>query len=243
MSPRWARLWYAATALCAAAAVALNVVTAVQTPGHFHSGVERAFNTFAFFTIQSNLLVGATALPLALRLERTSMVFRTFRLIALASITVTGIVYHVALSGLLTLGGLHQLANQLAHTVVPLLAVAGWLAAGPRGQTSARIAWLTPLYPLCWLAFTLIRGAVIGWYPYPFIDVTQLGYAKTILNCVWVALLFLGLAAAATALDTCLTSRAAAGEPQAAPAEPRRLGLARGRLLGRRDYAADRRRV
>jgi hypothetical protein len=214
-------VWWTATALCAAAAVALNVVTAVQTPGHFPTATGRAFNTFAFFTIQSNLIVGATALLLALRLERTSLVFRTFRLIALVSITVTGVVYHVALARLLTLAGLHQLANQLAHTVVPVLAVAGWLAAGPRGQTSARIAWLSPLYPLAWLAFTLIRGAVIGWYPYPFIDVTQLGYAKTILNCVWVALLFLGLAAAATALDTRLTSRAAAREPHTTPAEPR----------------------
>ena len=127
--------------------------------------------------------------------------FRVFRLIGLVAITVTGIVYHVALSNLLTLAGVHQLANQLVHTVVPLLAVAGWLIAGPRGQTSARAAWLTALYPLCWLAFTLIRGAVITWYPYPFINVTRLGYGKVLLNCVWVALLFLGLAAGATVLD------------------------------------------
>jgi hypothetical protein len=45
------------------------------------------------------------------------------------------------------------------------------------------------------------RGAVIGWYPYPFIDVTRLGYAKVTLNCVWVALLLLGLAAVAVTAD------------------------------------------
>lgn len=56
-------------------------------------------------------------------------------------------------------------------------------------------------FPFCWLAFTLIRGAIIGWYPYPFIDVTSLGYGKTILNCVWLSLLLLGLAAGATFLD------------------------------------------
>jgi hypothetical protein len=49
------------------------------------------------------------------------------------------------------------------------------------------------LYPFCWLVFTLIRGAVISWYPYPFIDVTQLGYGKTILNCFWVSLLLFAL--------------------------------------------------
>ena len=57
------------------------------------------------------------------------------------------------------------------------------------------------LYPFRWLVFTLVRGAVISWYPYPFIDVTQLGYGKTSLNCFWVSLLLFGLAAGATALD------------------------------------------
>ena len=42
---------------------------------------------------------------------------------------------------------------------------------------------------------------MIGWYPYPFLDVTRLGYAKAVLNCVWVALLLLALAAAAVAAD------------------------------------------
>jgi hypothetical protein len=44
MSPRWARVWFAVTALCVIAGVALSVYTAVQTPGRFHSGVERGFN-------------------------------------------------------------------------------------------------------------------------------------------------------------------------------------------------------
>ena len=125
--------------------------------------------------------------------------FRTFRLTGLVMITVTGVVYHVALAQILD--GIHQLGNQLVHTVVPLLAVIGWLIFGPPGQTSRRIACLSALYPFCWLIFTLARGAVISWYPYPFIDVTQLGYGKTILNCFWVSLLLFGLAAGGTTLD------------------------------------------
>ena len=213
MPAKWARVWFGVTALCVVAGVALSVVSAVQGPGHFPTGTERGFNTFAFFTIQSNLLVGATTLLLAIRLDRSSLLFGTFRLIGLVGIAVTGIVYHVALSGLLTLAGLHQLANQLVHTVVPVLAVVGWLLAGPRGQATAKAAWLSPIYPLAWLAFTLIRGAVIHWYPYPFVDVTQLGYGKTVLNCFWVSLLFLGIAAGAAALDRRLRPRTA-GPPQ-----------------------------
>ena len=69
---------------------------------------------FAFFTVQANLLVGATTLLLAIRLDRSSLVFGTFRLIGLVAITVTGIVYHVALSSLLTLQATAQSTQALA---------------------------------------------------------------------------------------------------------------------------------
>jgi hypothetical protein len=212
VSARWARPWFAVTALCVVAGVALSVYTAVQTPGRFPTGVERGFNTLAFFTVESNLIVGATTGLLAWRLDRPSTVFRTFRLIGLVAITVTGVVYHVALASIFDLDGIHQLGNQLVHTVVPLLTVLGWLIFGPRGQTSRRVAWLSLLYPLCWLAFTLIRGAVIHWYPYPFIDVAVIGYGKAILNAFWVSLLLLGLAAGATALDSRLGPRGPSGD-------------------------------
>ncbi len=213
VSAKWARVWFAATALCVAAGIAVSVYTAVQTPGRFHTGTERALNTFAFFTIQSNLIVGGSTLLLALRPDRSSAVFRVFRLIGLVAITVTGVVYHVALSRVLDLEGWHQFGNQLVHTVVPILAVVGWLMFGPRRLTSARIAWLSLLFPLCWITFTLIRGAVWHWYPYPFIDVTTLGYGNVALNCFWIALLLLGLAAGATVIDARLNRPAAAPVP------------------------------
>jgi hypothetical protein len=201
MPSKWARLWFGVTAASVVAGVALSVYTAVQGPGHFTTGIQRGFNTFAFFTIQSNLIVGGTTLLLALNLERTSTVFRVLRLIGLVAITVTGLVYHVALASVLDLDGVHQLGNQLVHTVVPVLAVVGWLMFGPRSMFSGRVAWLSLVFPVLWLAFTLTRGAAIHWYPYPFIDVTKIGYAKSVLNCVWVSLLLLGLAAGATVID------------------------------------------
>jgi hypothetical protein len=63
------------------------------------------------------------------------------------------------------------------------------------------VALWSAVFPLCWLGFTLIRGAFISWYPYPFIDVTKLGYGGTVLNCLWVSVLWLGLAGGATLVD------------------------------------------
>jgi hypothetical protein len=150
------------------AGVAISITTAVHdTGGHFRNGVERGFNTFAFFTIQSNLIVGLTSAFLALRERPATELFRVVRLIGLVAITVTGIVYHVALAHLFDLESWSLVGDQLVHTVVPLLAVAGWLLLGPRGLTSVRVAWLSLVFPLAWLGFTLVRGAVVHWYPYP----------------------------------------------------------------------------
>jgi len=208
VASRWARVWFAATAVCVVAGVTISVFTAVHARGgRFANGTERAFNTFAFFTVQSNLIVGVTSVLLAVRPVRSSTVFRTFRLIGVVAITVTGLVYHVAIAHLLDLDSWDLVGDQLVHTVVPILAVVGWLMFGPRGATSARIATLSVLFPFSWLAFTLIRGAVVHWYPYTFIDVTTLGYGKAVLNCLWVALLLFGLSAGFTAVDGRMTSR------------------------------------
>ncbi len=202
MSPRWTRVWFGATAGCVAVGVVISAVTAANnSSGHFHPALARLFNTFTFFTIQSNLLVGLAALLLAVRLQRSSLWFSVLRLAGLTAITVTGIVFHAVLAQTLDLHSWAAAGNELVHTVVPIMAAVGWLMLGPRGLVSKRVAWLSLIFPACWLVFTLIRGAIAHWYPYPFIDVTQLGYGRVAINCVWVALLMLGLAAGATVLD------------------------------------------
>ena len=152
------------------------VNAADNTGGHFHSAGARVFNVFWYFTIQSNVIVGVTCLLLALRPQITSTVFAVFRLIGVVAITVTFVVFHVALSHLLDLDTWEQIANQLQHTVVPIVAVAGWLLFGPRHLTSSRIAAWTVLFPIVYMIATAIRGPLVrDWYPYPFADVAAHG--------------------------------------------------------------------
>jgi hypothetical protein len=198
----WARPWFAATALCAVVGVIISVGSATNnSAGFFSNPTYRALNTFAFFTVQSNLIVAGTTAMLAVRLDRRSTAFRTARLIGLVCISVTGIVYHVALADLLDLQSWDLVGDQLVHTVVPIMPVVGWLAFGPRWALPGRLAWYSLTFPVAWLIFTLARGAAVGFYPYPFIDVTHLGYARTAVNCIWVSLLLLSLAAGAAAID------------------------------------------
>jgi hypothetical protein len=203
------RVWFAVTALAVAVGIVVQLfVTAGSTNGYFPDNPDRVFNVFAYFTIQSNLLLGGTCLLLALDPERwQTMLFKTLRLNGVLCIAVTGIVYHLVLAGTDDLSGAGAFANLVVHSITPLLGVLGWLVFGPRGQTNTRVVGWSIVYPVLWLAFTLIRGEGTGFYPYPFVDVSEHGYGTVLLNCLFVALLFLALAFGATLLDRRIGSK------------------------------------
>lgn len=197
------RSWAGATALVVLAGIVVQlIVTANGNDGFFPDNPDRVFNVFAYFTIQSNLLLGGTALMLALQPDRPqSTLFKTLRLNGVLCIAVTGIVDHAVLAKDADFRGWAEVANFLLHTVAPVVGVLGWLLFGPRGKTDSRIVAWSIVYPLLWLVFTLVRGEFVGFYPYPFVNVTEHGYGRVLLNCLLVAILFLALAAGATVLD------------------------------------------
>ena len=43
-------------------------------------------------------------------------------------------------------------------------------------------AMLTFVLPLLWIGFTFVHGGITGWYPYPFLDVTVLGFVPALVN-------------------------------------------------------------
>lgn len=197
------RIWTWLTVTVVLAGIVIQLPLSAQNEeGFFSTAPERLFNVFAYFTIQSNLLLGGTVLVLALWPDRTrSAVYKTLRLNGVLCIAVTGIVYHAVLAGLDDLSGWAWVSNFLLHTAAPIAGVLGWLLFGPRGQTDWRIVGWSIVYPLLWLAFTLIRGEFVHFYPYPFVNVDEHGYGRVLLNCLLVAVLFLALAAGATTLD------------------------------------------
>jgi lysylphosphatidylglycerol synthetase-like protein (DUF2156 family) len=76
-----------------------------------------------------------------------------------------------------------------AHSLSPLLGVVWWYAAVARGRLRVwhPFAWL--VYPIAYLAYWLVRGPIVGEYPYFFIDVGELGYAGV---AVWTGILVAG---------------------------------------------------
>jgi hypothetical protein len=56
-----------------------------------------------------------------------------------------------------------------------LVVVFDWLSQPPQTRLVFRqtLPWL--VFPLLYLVYVLIRGSIIGWYPYPFLDPAQAG--------------------------------------------------------------------
>ncbi|MEO7745024.1 MAG: Pr6Pr family membrane protein [Actinomycetota bacterium] len=197
-----ARAWFAVTALVVLVGLGTQlVVTATTTGGFFPTNPQRTLNVFAFFTVQSNVLVAVTSARLALRPEPGGAGQRALRLAALVGIAVTGVVFHLALRQLQDLQGYAAFADLLLHTLSPLLCVAGWVCFGPRGAVDRRAVVGALAFPIAWLVFTLVRGAAVGFWPYPFLNVDVLGLGAVLVNCVLVAALFTGLAMGAARLD------------------------------------------
>ena len=184
-----------------------RTAAATNDGGYFEAVPSRIVNVLSYFTVQSNILVALTTGLLAVQLNCSATWFRVLRLSALIGITITGIVFHLALKGLTELTGPAVTADWILHTASPILCVLGWVIFGPRGWVTSRVVKLSVLFPVLWLAYTLVRGALVedrtgrNFYPYPFLDVVEHGYARVVVNIVLVAVLFFVLALGALAAD------------------------------------------
>ncbi|WP_404388862.1 Pr6Pr family membrane protein [Humibacillus xanthopallidus] len=198
---RVGRYWHISTLVVATFALVLQLYLVASGDNILDSTaaasrLEQTRRYFSYFTIQANFLV-AVSMVFIVRDRLGSQLFRVVRLASLVGITVTGIVAAVALppSPNYTFGSL--VCDRLLHIVVPVLTFVGWLVFGPRGLVRREDLLPSLIWPVLWLAATLALGPFVGWYPYPFINVDQLGYGRTLLNCAVIAVLFLALAALA----------------------------------------------
>lgn len=162
----------------------------------------RLVHTFSYFTIQSNILLLLAAGTLALSAGRDGRLWRVLRLDALLGIIITGLVYATILAGSAHPHGWGWWSNLGFHYVAPWVALLGWLLFGPRPRIDGRtVAWAF-VWPALWIGYTLAHGAVTGWYPYAFCDVSALGYPAALRNLAIVVVLAVLFAGILRLLDT-----------------------------------------
>ncbi|MFB7255925.1 Pr6Pr family membrane protein [Streptomyces nojiriensis] len=166
----------------------------------------------SYFTIWTNILVAVVlGLSAARTWRRRPDVAPLYRGGALLFILITGLVFHLVLANpaspsnvvaeLDRLTGARAVADQLLHTVTPAGALLDFLLLTTPRTLCPRHAALWLAYPLTYVTFALLRGALLApgtarRYTYPFIDAARYGYAHVTLNALVLGAAFytLGLA-------------------------------------------------
>lgn len=151
---------------------------------------------FSYFTNISNILVSLILIVSAYRLwmgRAPSLQDDLLRGAGVVYITVVGLVYLVLLRGQ-DLGALLPWVNTQTHIIMPLVVIADWLIQPPQHKLDMRhaLGWLG--FPLLYLVYSLVRGALIDWYPYPFLNPSHTGgYGGVALYCLGILAAFFAI--------------------------------------------------
>lgn len=133
-------------------------------------------NFFSYFTNLSNLIAVAVLLLSACRRPSTHGDWRDVtRYVSAVNMAVVGIVFVVLLRNV-DLGALLPWVNVVLHYVMPVAVVLDWVGLqAPAVPLKARHLALALVFPAVYLVYVLLRGAAVGWYPYPFLDPANVG--------------------------------------------------------------------
>lgn len=177
-------------------------------PGQSPAGL--TLNFFSFFTILTNVLVAvALTLPVAAAGTRPGRWAASEGVRAGVTMyaVVVGLVYHFLLHATWNPQGWSLVANVLLHYVMPIAMLTDWLAFTPKG----RLRWIDPAkwlaFPLFYGGWTLIHGYTADWWPYWFVDVSELGIGRAGLYFAGLLVFFLAVGLVVVAIDRTLGRR------------------------------------
>jgi hypothetical protein len=133
---------------------------------------------FSYFTITSGLLAGAVLIVAGigvLRNQAETKFLTLSRLTMAVSMVIVGFIYNALLANAAPderdIGyAWPVLPNQVIHTYMPIIIFLEWLFTNTGVALKLKSAFWVLVYPLTWLAFSITRGFVQGWWAYWFID-------------------------------------------------------------------------
>ena len=148
---------------------------------------------FSYFTITTNLIVAlcCTTLLFVPQSKWGSFFSRqTTQAAITVYIVIVGIIYNLILRFIWDPKGLQRIVDELLHLIIPILFLIYWFIFVLKDKLKWSSFWSWLIYPLVYVIYIFIRGAFSGFYPYPFLDVTKLGYPKVLINSLGITLAF-----------------------------------------------------
>ncbi len=169
------------------------VAIGTQLSIHVQHGFD-LLNFFSYFTNLSNIFAAIVLIFSAIYLIRRREPTATFDIIRGTSVVcmaLVGIVFSILLRDE-DLGSLLPWVNAVLHYIMPVVMVLDWLYQPPETKLAVtQIAfWL--IFPFLYLVYSLIRGSIVGFYAYPFINPNKVGgYGGVTLYCLGILVAFL----------------------------------------------------
>jgi len=160
----------------------------------FYISTDKFINIISYFTILSNSLI-AISLSFSTFFPKTKLgVFFSQLSVKTAValyIFIVFVVYNTVLRGVWKPTGWQLFLDNMLHVAIPILYILYWLFYVKKAKLNWKngLYWL--LFPFAYLIYSLIRGAFVNWYPYPFLNVAKLGYNQVIVNIIIMLFVFL----------------------------------------------------
>lgn len=143
-------------------------------------------NFFSFFTVESNILAAVMLAVTSVIVlggrssERPTLTM--WRGVATLAMVMTGIIYPALLRNV-DVQTDQAWINSTLHYVMPVILLLDWIIT-PRTRVAIGRAMIWLLLPLGYFAYSLIRGPIVGWYPYPFMNPETSSWGQVAINAV-----------------------------------------------------------
>lgn len=152
------------------------------------------FNFFGFFTILSNIMAATLLIYLGVTKNESTKVQYVRGAVTLYML-MTGVIFALLLSNL---QGVRLTAvpwdNIVLHYIMPIVVVADWIITPPKKSAPFAVVGLWLLFPIVYVMYSLIRGAFVGWYPYPFLNPGISSYTQVVITCLVITVFVVGAA-------------------------------------------------
>ena len=166
------------------------------------------YQYFSFFTVDSTFIeiaVLVVAGVAALRRDADGSRLTSIAMSIVPYAIVVTLVYNLLLRGAPTTQYLGQdWHNEVVHVAAPIYLAVDWfvlrLFDAGRPRLRFRAIGVMFVFPVLWFVFTMVRGAIIGYYPYPFLDVEKSGIGTVVGYTLGLFVLMGALAVAAVAV-------------------------------------------
>ena len=153
--------------------------------GEYSSVAETLFVYFGYFTVWANILIALAFTAPLLNPDRKLSNFFTRPAVraALASyILMVSVVYHMLIVPYWNPQGFTWVTATGLNTVMPILYIIDWLFFAEKRPIFYKHLPYWLIFPAVYGVTSIIRGLLTNVYPYPFLNVTDLGIGNVLFN-------------------------------------------------------------